>query len=178
MPTRFLTGQRLTADLLNANVYDFFPVSYSKAGPTARTSTTTYADDPELQGIPLSVGTWEIEFTGFWTCSTTNTQRIKTQWGFTGTWTPTFRSCIGAGSTNVTSPGAIETATFSAYVTDSQDAIYSQNSGAVYGTFRELARNVAVSTAGNLSLKWAQFASSANATTLQATSGFTVRKIS
>lgn len=177
MPTRFLTGQRLTADLLNANVYDFFPVSYSKAAPTARLSTTTYADDPELQGIPLSVGTWEIEFTGFWTQAST-TPKIKTQWGFTGTWVSTFRACTGAGSAQIGGPETVSDSTFRAYVTDTQDAIYSQSTSVAYGVFRELARNVTVTTAGNLSLKWAQNVSTASNVTLQSTSGFTVRKIS
>lgn len=176
MPTRFLTGQRLTADLLNANVYDFLPQTFIKAAPTARTSTTTLTDDPELSGIPLSVGTWEVELIGFWTQTTTTTQKLKTQWGFTGTWASANRSCIGPGGTQTGTPSTVSDATFSAYVTDSQDALYSTGSTAAYSTFRENAR-VVVTGAGNLSLKWAQQASSANATTMQGSSSFTVRKI-
>lgn len=153
----------------------------TKSAPTSRISTTTYADDPHLAAIPLAVGIYEIELVGLFTLATTNTQKIKTQWAFTGTWNGTTapRLCIGPGSAQVGGTTAVTDMFVQALHLNGQDAIYDLAAGTGnYGGFRELAANVVVTVAGNLSLQWAQGVLIANNTNLQEGSWFRVRKIS
>lgn len=175
----FAIGQRLTADLMT-DLLALTPVVYTKAATTDRNSGgtgTTYTIDPELQGISLDVGTYDIELIGFFTLATTNTQKIKTQWRFTGTWNTPIRNCIGPGSAQVGNPNAITDATMQGYVVDSQDATYDTSTSASYSTFREIALNVTVTVAGTMGLYWAQVAASANNTSLKAGTSFRVRKL-
>jgi hypothetical protein len=149
-----------------------------KPAVSARSSTTTFADDDDLKLIPLAIGQYEIELVGFWTQSTTNTQKIKTRWVFSGTWNSPIRSCFGPGATNTATTNAVTPLTVSGYVSDSSQPVYSSDNLTSYSTFLEKARNVTVTVAGNLSMQWAQNASSGNATNLQAGTSFTVRRIS
>lgn len=156
----------------------------NKSGPTSRNSGgtgTTYADDPHLSSIALAVGTYEIEVYGLFTLATTATQKIKTQWAFTGTWNGTTapRLCLGPGSAQTGGPTAITDMFFQGLHLNGQDAIYDVAAGTTnYSAFREVAGNVIVTVAGNLSLQWAQQTASANNTTLQEGSYVRVRKIS
>lgn len=177
MAISFLTGQRLTADLLNANVIDFFPSTFTKAATTARNTTTTLADDTELAGIALSVGTWEIELRGFFTLTTTNTQGIKTRWAFSGTAADAVRNLTGLGSANTLEADVATTVNMRGRPWLSQDAVYRKLEGSAYGGFREVVSEFVVTVAGNLSLQWAQNASSANNTSLMPGSAFVVRKV-
>lgn len=174
----FAAGQRLTASLLLSEIVDFLPVSYTKGTLTARNTTTTLADDPELKGIALGVGTWAVRLLGFFTLTTTTAQKLKTRWSFTGTWNSPVRGCMGAGFAQTAGPAAATESTFSGYTSDAQDAIYDQAAGGTFGVFSEEALNVVVTVAGTLSLQWAQSASSGNNTTVQAGTGFTIRKVS
>lgn len=175
MGIQFVTGQRLTADLMNANIYDFMPVTTGKTSTTARTSTTTLADDPELAGIALAAGVWEVELRGFFTVAAN--QAVKTRWGFSGTATDANRLCIGLGAGNVAQADAGTTVTAVGRGWQSQDAVYGKLSGATYGGFREIVSELVVTVAGNLSLQWAQNASSASATSIMMQSAFLVRKV-
>lgn len=177
MAIQFVTGQRLTANLMNANIYDFMPVTYGKTSNTARTSTTTLADDPDLSGIALAIGTWEIEFRGYFTLTTTATQKIKTRWGFTGTAADANRMCIGLGSTNTASADAATVLNSVSKPWASQDAVYQKDAGAAYGAFREIVSEFTVTVAGNFSIQWAQSASNANATNLMNSSAVVIRKV-
>lgn len=156
----------------------------NKAAATSRNSGgtgTTYVDDPHLSAIALAVGTYEIELVGLFTLATTNTQKIKTQWAFTGTWNGTTapRQCTGPGSAQVGGPTAVTDMFLQGLHLNGQDAIYDVNLGTTsYCGFREVAGNVNVTVAGNLSLQWAQQTASANNTTLQEGSYFRVRRIS
>jgi hypothetical protein len=153
------------------------PQTYTKSASTSRISTTTYADDPHLASIPLAIGTYEIELVGFFTLTTTATQKIKTQWKFTGTWNTPIRACYGPGFAQVAGPASCTESNFSASVADSGDAIYDVSAGGTFCNFLEKARNVTVSVAGNLSLSWAPQANVANNTTLQVGTSFTIRKL-
>jgi hypothetical protein len=174
--TLFLTGQRLTADLLNANIADWMPATYVKPAFTSRASTTTYADDPDLQGIALAVGTYEIELMLFYAVYSGTTQKIKTQWGFTGTWNNPDRGTLGPGAGNIASSDDAASVNARAYAAN-VDNIYNQLNAVNFGVGRELSRNVQVTVAGNLSLKWAQQTSSANVTRVEAGTCFNIRKI-
>lgn len=179
MAIPFLTGQRLTADLLNTNIGDFMPTTYTKSLATTRTSITTYADDPELSGIALGAGTWEVELLLYFSQNTATTSGIKTQWAFTGSWTSTaIRGVSGPGANNTAGSNQADTMNSRAFWLNGQDAIYNQAFSAAYGHAREISRTVTVSVAGNLSLQWAQVVSSANGTVVQPSSTFNIRKIS
>lgn len=170
-------GARTYASDIN-NIIALLPVTYSKAASLDRTSTTTYADDNELAGISLGVGTYTIELIGMFTLSTTTTQKIKTNWAFSGTWNNPVRACLGPGSAATTSRTDVAEVQVGAYTATGQDAIYDVAAGSGFSTFREIGAVVTVTVAGNLSLQWAQNASSANATSLKAGTSFIVRKIS
>ena len=170
-------GDPINASDVNG-IVDLLPVTYTKASSTGRNTTTTYAADPELTGIALAVGIYEIELVAFFTLATTNTQKIKTRWIFSGTWNTPIRACIGPANANVGAPNAVTDATMGGFVADSQDAIYDTSTSGSYSVFREVARNVTVTVAGTLALHWAQSVSSANNTNLQSGTSFVIRKIS
>lgn len=173
-----LAGDPIRAADVN-DIIDRLGRIYIKSSPTARISTTTLTDDPELASIPLAVGTYEIELVGYFTLTTTATQKIKTRWAFTGTWngTAAARNCIGPGSAQTAAPANVTETSLLAVSVSNADSVYDVAAGTAYASFRELAGEITVSASGNLSLTWAQNASSANATTLQERSYFRVRKI-
>jgi len=156
---------------------DTLPRVYPKVSGEPRDTTTTLADDAELAGITLEPGTYSIELMMFFTLTTTNTQKIKTQWAFSGTWNSPVRACHGPGSTNTAAPDVATPSTFRGYVADTQDATYDASTSASWSAVREVAFNVVVTEAGDLSLQWAQASSSGNATTVQAETCFRIQKI-
>jgi hypothetical protein len=164
----YFGGDIIFATDINA-VIASLPKVYTKTSATARQSTTTLTADPDLSGITLDVGVYDIELILFWTCANT-TPKLKTRWGFSGTITNTLRLCHGPGSTQTGGPEAVSDATMRAYALTSQDAIYSTILEAVYGA--------EVTVAGDLSLNWAQNVSTAANVTVQPESAFRIRKIS
>lgn len=171
----YAIGQRLTADTLNT-LAGYLPVTYTKAATTNRNTTTTHAADPELTGIPLAIGVYHIELTLFWIQATTNTQKIKTQWAFTGTWNTPVRAIIGTGTGNTASWDATTLTSFGGRTT-ATDATYNGLLGGQFLVAREVVYNVTVTVAGNLSLTWAQSASSANNTSVCSGTAFEIRKV-
>lgn len=165
-------GDLVTADLLASMQSQ----SYTKQTGTARNTTTTLAADPELTGIPLAVGTWDIDLQVFATATTSN-QAIKGRWIFTGTWAATVRNCSGPGSTNTAVADQVTPANSRGYGTDSQDAVYGMLASTAYSSIRESVRGLVVSVAGTLSYQWAQNVSSANNITVQPGSNFTTRRV-
>lgn len=159
-----------------SDINSLIPVVAIKTSSTTRNNTATYADDPELTAIPLAIGTYDIEFVGFHTQAST-TPKIKTTWGFTGTWNGPTRACMGPGTAQVGGPGAV-TDMASAGNTTANDSVYSTSTSGQYSVIREVTRNVKVTVAGNLSLKWAQSVATVADTILRAESHFVIRKIS
>jgi len=169
-------GDLVTADLLDS----MLPKTFVKASATPRNTTTTLADDPELSGIALAVGTYEIEVVGSFSLTTTATQKIQTKWAFSGTWSgaTTRRMCIGAGQTQTTAPtGVTEANLQSVPLTTAVVYDTAAGTGSGYTTFREFSGSVVVTGAGSFSLQWAQSASSGNNTTLQEDSYIRVRRV-
>lgn len=152
------------------------PKVYTKTSATARQSTTTLTADPDLSGITLGLGVYDIELIMFWTCANT-TPKLKTRWAFSGTITNTLRLCHGPGSTQVGGPEAVSDATMRAYALTSQDAVYSTSTSSAYSAVLEAAYGVEVSASGDLSLSWAQNVSTAANVTVQPESAFRIRKI-
>lgn len=86
-------GQRITSSLLNAMI----PVVVRKPSTTARTNTTTLADDPDLTYVLAANSVYYVEFYIKYAGQMTSATGFKTAWtvpsGASGT-----RSAIGPGS--------------------------------------------------------------------------------
>lgn len=168
-------GDIVTADDVNANI----ATVYTKDVNQSQISTTTLVDDAEIKNIPLTAGVYEVELLLFHSAAYTggSSGTIKTQWAFTGSWNNPTRACQGGGQTNVAPTNrATEMYTFGV----------AANANAQYGTdgtagnvsvAREVSRQVVVTSAGNLSLQWAQPVSTASNTNVLAGTSFNVRKI-
>lgn len=155
------------------------PVTYVKTGPTARNTTTTLADDPELSGIALAVGNYEIELVLYYTVAST-TPKLKFRWGFTGTanGTGALRASIGPGSDNTSAPDLATSMSSRGLQTTGQDSTNNSSTSASFSAVREIATNFQVTVAGNLSLQWAQSVSNASDVTVQGSSFFRIRRLS
>lgn len=166
-------GDLVTADLLTSMLPGTSPV---KQSATSRTSTTTLTADPDLSGITLGVGTYEIELFLFFSFNATVTQKIVTQWGFSGTWNNPVRGCLGPGADNVSGASISTSVSASSYAANASST-YNTVNAAQFAHAREISATVSVSAAGDLSLLWAQSASVANATIVQPGSYFRIRQI-
>lgn len=155
------------------------PRFYIKANATSRANTVTPAADSGtgivLAGIPLEVGSYEIELVGLWNTTTTGTQGIRTRWGFTGTVGTPYRNCLGTGD-NATAPNVNATIMALAAQSTAQDASYFTGVTGGFVCFREICTGFVVTAAGNLSLNWSQSVTSANNTNLQAGSYFRITR--
>ena len=158
------------------DVEDRLPKFYRKDTATARTSTTTLEDDPVLSGIALGIGTYEVQLRGFFTVAST-TPKLKTRWGFTGTWNNPNRLVLGPGAAQVAAPNVATELNVQGSQASGQDAIYSAPVTVVWSDFLEIATNVVVTVAGNLSLQWAQTVSNASAVTVQPDSNFKISRV-
>lgn len=159
----FGAGQIVYQDDLD----DIQPTYKSKAGSTTRTNTTTMADDPDLSAISLDPGTYEVEFTLFYTVTgsgmTANTPRFKTRWAFSGSWSGSMRSAHGPGIVSVaTDPSQVVTTTFRGVDATTQDSVYNAGSTTAYSSAEEKGF-ITVTATGNLSLQWAQHVANATA---------------
>jgi hypothetical protein len=116
-----------------------------------------------------------VELLGLFSCSTT-AQALKTQWAFSGTWNTPVRNCIGPGNSNTAA--TLDAASMNARATAvNTNVIYGASASSLPASFREWSANVVVTVAGNLSLQWAQNASSGNNITVVAGTTFRVRQI-
>lgn len=151
-----------------------------KANATARSSTATLAADSGtgqvLAGIPLEVGTYEIELVALFTTAAT-AAGFQTRWAFSGTvnGTSSYRAGVGPADP-ATAIAANSLGNFVVVQLTGQSANYFRDTGAAYGAVREIAANVVVSVAGNLSLNWAQVVSNGSATTLREGSYFRITR--
>jgi hypothetical protein len=155
------------------------PRFYIKANATSRANTVTPAADSGtgivLAGIPLEVGSYEIELVGLYNTTTTGTQGIRTRWGFTGTVGTPYRCCLGPGD-NATAPNVNATIMALAAQSTAQDASYFTLQTGGFACFREICTGFVVTAAGSLSFNWSQSVTSANNTNLQAGSYFRITR--
>lgn len=168
----FLAGQKLTAALLSAGQWD-----KTVKQALSNKVNNTLANDSELTGIALGVGTWEVHFMIFAYNSGSATPDIKTQWAFSGTWNSPLRACVGAGSTNTGNSDTITPMKARAEAVNSNSS-YGLGLSGSYTEIDEQCSTVIVTVAGTLSLQWAQVTTDAvNATTVAAGSYVEVRQI-
>lgn len=164
-------GDFVTADLLTS----MLPSQVTKLNSTSRASTSTVTADPDLSGITLGIGTYEIEMFILWSQTSTATQRLQTQWGFSGSWNNPTRVCNGPGDV-VTGPArtAVTETNFSGNVAN-VSANYNVQNNSSPTIVREFSATVTVSTAGDFSLLWAQGAGTTSANTVIVQVGSYVR---
>lgn len=129
-----------------------------KASSTARASTTTVADDPDL-ALTLGPGTWDIavrlRYNG------DSGADLKVRYGLSGV-TAVTRECVGppVASTDVNST-SVNMASFGT----STEVVYGCESTSSNAVLREWIV-VTVATAGTITLQWAQNSTSTTATTV------------
>ncbi|MEU3095500.1 hypothetical protein ABZ690_11945 [Streptomyces sp. NPDC006967] len=162
------TAQRITAGLLQS----MLPQFALKPSDTNRASTTTLADDPDLQIELEANATYRVEFyIGY---SSLAVAGFKTAWttpsGATG-----LRSCWGAG----TSPTSTTLPTG-----DGRWGIHGMTTAAEYGTRNSTNQamawetgEVTTTSAGTLALQWAQVTSDASETRVAARSYLRVERL-
>jgi hypothetical protein len=145
----------------------------SKAAATSRSSTTTFASDPDLAFTSVPAGTYDVEIVLFFD-SVATTGGIKTQLSMSGTVGNGILEACACPATNSVSTQGYQS------VSGGIIAVYTMLTGvaAATGNWIFARGTVALSTTQNVALQWAQQTSSANATTLQVMSRMTLRRIS
>ncbi len=167
--TRYPTitaGDRATADLLNS----MLPLFAYKDANTARTSTTTLADDPDLVIAVEAVAIYKL------------TASLRVLGAAAGDFKMQFNT---PGATGSGSWGAYMLSLAAATVDDTKNSIRTtMDNPRSIGTVSTSSGQailiqglVRTSTAGNFTLSWAQDTSSATATTLEADSWVELKRV-
>jgi hypothetical protein len=164
----FYSGQRLTAAALTSMQWD----KVVKTLATGKTNSTL-ANDPELAGVALGIGQWDIRMLIF-ASNTVTTGNLRTQWSFTGTWNSPLRACIGPDV--ATGPSDITEMTLQPVATNANKD-YDLGASAAYTGIQEFTSTAVVTVAGTLALNWAQAVTNATATNVQPGSYIEVRQI-
>lgn len=164
-----LTVQPLTSTTARWLVPDVYVKQTS--GPP-RTSTITLANDAELAGIPLDVGTYMIRTL---LLATATTGDFMSAWAFTGTWSG-MRTVLGPSNTSETVSFANATMRVVS-VALGTPLTYGLNDAATPYGIHEVSYNVVVTVAGDMSVRWAQETSDASPTSLAAGSAVEVRRL-
>jgi len=169
---QILAGQRITSTMLR----DMLPEVIVKPSTTARASTTTLANDPDLQMTLSANAMYFVEFEIL--AAATNTADFKTEWtvpsGSTG-----LKAVLGPSSSASTQSTADPTTVRMGCHQFGTDIVYAgvrdDNSLAFY--CREWGVVTTSSTGGTLALAWAQGTSNATATQVFGGSVMRVRRV-
>lgn len=158
-------GTKLTATLLSS----MMPNYVVKTAATNRTSTTTFADDPDLvTGTLTASGVYLIEFHVRF--AGLNAAGFKTNWTVPSG-TSGDRETLGPGSANATESNANTTEMRWAVHGFATNAVYTNPRNSASSTHLIEKGMVSIGvTAGTVALSWAQNVSNATATTVQANS--------
>lgn len=183
MVIQFLTGQRLTADLLNTNINSYLPVTTIKAATTTRASTATLADDTDLV-VPVEANTtYLIEF--YLKYATTSAAGFQTAWSVPAGVASSNKQVQGLGFNSGT-PFATVDNTPSGTTFASRAGVHGFTTAIQYGSRNSVSLQVWAyewsmlttgGTAGNVALQWAQVTSTAVNTTLNSTSFARIQKM-
>lgn len=163
-------GRRITSTLWN----QLSPDIYVKEVPGEALSRVTYEADSELQGISLGVGEWSVSCLFYFTGDAAGGADVKTRWAFTGSWNNPIRACRGP---ELSSESPNTTLLKTNGTASSTGAIYGLANTTVYAVATEQCDNVIVTTAGLLSIEWAQNVSSSTPSIMRAGSSVKVRQI-
>lgn len=171
----FSVFQRVTADALNAPLYN----TVTKSTTNTITSNATLTNDPELSGVLLGVGTWEIEVLMF-IGATASTGNFKTAWAFTGTVANQVQRSVQGPVSGNTNPPSVTGfvmnfgttgATFTGATT------YGIGSASNFTTIKEETDDFQVTASGLFSVQVAQSVSNASSTVVRLGSRLRVRQI-
>ncbi|MEY9876654.1 hypothetical protein ABH931_006164 [Streptacidiphilus sp. MAP12-33] len=159
-------GQKITAaGLLQMERFFAF-----KPGATTVTSSTTLADDPDLQIVLTGTGTFLLDGLILYSGAATGTGDLKMQMNYTGTisssnWTPMGVNVTSAtGSVNFFGPQFAN-----------PQSVGSDGSSITMAA--RLGGYLVTSTTGTCKLQWAQNTSSATSTTVRAGSWLTLQQV-
>lgn len=161
-----------------ASLAQGIPDITTKVAATTITSNVTPANDSELAGIALGVGTWEIEVMLWATGVAAGGGNLKTAWAFTtGTLTGTpIRTTIGPAATSVAVPNVTTIVNLGASSYNTA-VVYGLASTTAFAVVKEECPSFVVATAGTFSVQVAQGTSNATATVVQPGSRVKVRQI-
>jgi hypothetical protein len=163
-------GSRLTA----ANLGAIGPQIIVKTAHTDRSSTTTYANDPELTTSLSANAIYLVEFVLFYAG---NAGLIKTTWTVPTGVSSANRSVMGPGS--AATDGAANNISMRSGVHGYGTDIVYGNRGATLNQLVAVETSIVQTTsAGTCALRWAQNTSSASATRVAAGSYMRVTRIS
>lgn len=151
------------------------PTTLVKSVSQDRINTTTHADDAELFGLALDVGTWSI-IADLMMIGVAGGIAIKTRWTFTGTFGTPVRQCFGPTATNTAIPTAAVSLQSAGYNAGT-DCIYGLSTSGIWMCVREVCHQVVVTAPGNFAISWAPNVSAANSGGLRAGSAVSARKI-
>ncbi|MFJ8804187.1 hypothetical protein [Streptomyces sp. NPDC102487] len=172
MPTypKIPAGGRLTSGLLTS----MLPIELWKAASTDRSSTTTFADDPDLTTTLAANAVYRVRFCLFY--AALDAARFKTMWTV-----PVNAS--GNRSAQGPDQGVILSGTSSGGT--GRFGVHNFTTACTYGT-RDHATNLCIAVeeatvftldAGTLALQWAQATSNATAARLGIGSSLTVKRV-
>jgi len=147
-------GQRITGTLLQKMI----PLWAVKPGPTSRASTTTLADDPDLQIELPRAGVWAFDVWLNYTGGTLGSSDLKLGMAFSGSTTFTVWGVNGI-NTSSTSQLQAGANTFAG-------TLVVGTSGGNFFT-ADIHGEMVATTTGTLSLQWAQSSSNATSTNLR-----------
>lgn len=163
-------------DVSATNLALMVPNIVVKTSTTTRSATTVLADDPELSGLALGVGTWWVKYHLFISCSTSATPDLKTAWAFTGTAGAVARMIKGPGTTNTGISDALTPIRMGG-VGSNTACVYGLAASTAFTYVEEESFAFVVTVAGNLSLQWAQNTSDPSNTNVHAQSAVQYRQL-
>ncbi|NUR03059.1 MAG: hypothetical protein HOY79_43090 [Streptomyces sp.] len=151
-----LAGQRMTA----AVAAQMLPYWAQKIGPTGRASTTTLADDPDLILALPGAGTFTFELFLNYTGGTLGSSDLKMAMVYSGS------SSYGVWAVNGVNTTSTAQVNMGGNGTGTAGTITVGTSGGTFLTV-DIKGELVATSAGNLSLQWAQNTSNATATNLR-----------
>lgn len=161
MTSYWKSGMRITAARANRAL----PISLAKAVATARDTTTTVSDDPELFLDLLDATVYDVRGMLLVTSAANAAGDFKYGWAWTGTMSVTMPG-FGPDATLASASSVIGNWARLAPDTSTPSSTLSYGTSTA-GVTIPVNTRVTSTLAGRLSLQWAQDSSNANATTLE-----------
>lgn len=170
--TAFLAGQVLTAAELSSWTQ---PLDVLKPSATARTSTTTFADDPHLTLTVPANQTYEGQLIVLFASGTTGDIKIQLTWA--GTASVTY-SIMGPGTGIASTSAGADVATGpTARLDTTSPGATLVAGGTTAGHLLIVPMRVSTTATTTMTVQWAQNASDATATSILEGSWWTMRRV-
>jgi len=168
-------GAKLRGGILSDLFTEVRPKSARKASDTARNTTATRTADPDLT-LTLPAGTWEGTAVMIVSSAANAAGDFSWELAWTGTATVTMSGWALDGSITDLTSATINAG--AATTVDTTSPTGNQNAGCtLYKCVAVTYFTIALTTAGSVTLNWAQEASNGNNTTLHAGSSIRVQRL-